>query len=296
MSSPFLTSVASVSSVSPTSGSVYGGVTLTVNGNGFTSSRSNIQVFVGTNTCPIIQTTPGQVTCTVPAQGSSLASSTVRVVSNGVTFPSSLVFTYSSSLTPSVSLISPTTGTTGQSITITGSNFVSGQTTVTVGGVPCVVNTVSANSITCVVGSSPAGNQPVVVSVSSNGASNNNVVFQYTLQVNSATPLRGSFGGGQSVTINGNGFNSSGVSVTVCGTACQSVNVISNTQLICITPSSTASSSDRSCSLTVSAGSLSQSVTYVYGNNVTPTISSVSPVRGGTGGGTLLTITGTNFP
>ena len=294
--SPSLQSVASVSSVSPTSGSIYGGITLAVNGNGFATSTSNIQVYVGSNACPIIQTTPGQVTCTVPAQGSSASSSTVRVVSNGVTFPGSLTFTYSSSLTPSVTSISPTSGTTGQLITITGSNFVSGQTSVTVGGVICSVGSVSTTSITCTVGSSPAGNQPVVVSVSSNGISNSNIVFQYALQITSATPLRGSFGGGQSVTINGNGFNSSGASVTICGTACQSVNIISNTQLVCITPSATVSSSDRSCSLTVSVGSLSQSVNYVYGNNVTATVSSVSPTRGGTGGGTLLTITGTNFP
>ncbi|CAF4865646.1 unnamed protein product, partial [Rotaria socialis] len=38
------------------------------------------------------------------------------------------------------------------------------------------------------------------------------------------------------------------------------------------------------------------SVSYIYQANLTATITSISPTRGGTGGGTTLTITGTNFP
>ncbi|CAF4979579.1 unnamed protein product, partial [Rotaria socialis] len=91
-------------------------------------------------------------------------------------------------------------------------------------------------------------------------------------------------------------FNTSSVSVTICNQACQSVSVISNTQLTCVTPSASASSTDRTCSLTVTVGSLSQSVSYIYQANLTATITSISPTRGGTGGGTTLTITGTNFP
>ncbi|CAF4907753.1 unnamed protein product, partial [Rotaria socialis] len=81
-------------------------------------------------------------------------------------------------------------------------------------------------------------------------------------------------------------FNTSSVSVTICNQACQSVSVISNTQLTCVTPSASASSTDRACSLTVTVGSLSQSVSYIYQANLTATITSISPTRGGTGGGT----------
>jgi hypothetical protein len=38
------------------------------------------------------------------------------------------------------------------------------------------------------------------------------------------------------------------------------------------------------------------SAPYVYGANLTATVTAVSPTRGGTGGGTTLTVTGTNFP
>jgi hypothetical protein len=295
-SSPILTSVAVVSSVSPTSGSTYGGVVLTINGNGFASSPSNIQVTVGTSTCSIIQTTPGQVQCIVPAQGTNAPTATIHVISNGVTFPGSFTFTYSSSSTPTITSISPTSGTAGQSLVISGSNFVNGQTSVTIGGTTCTIVSISSSSITCTVASSPAGNQAVIVSVSSTGKSNSNILFQYALQVSTTSPSQGSYGGGQIVTVNGDGFNTSSISVTICGQPCQSVSVLSNTQLTCVTPSATASSSNQSCSLTVTVGSLSQSASYVYQASLTATITSVSPTRGGTGGGTTLTITGTNFP
>ena len=295
-SSPILTSLPTVSSVSPTSGSTYGGAILTINGNGFASSASNIQVRVGTSSCTIIQTTPGQVKCTVPAQGSNTSPATISVISNGITFPGSLTFTYDSAVSPSITSVSPTSGIAGQALVISGANFVNGQTSVTIGGTPCAVTAVSSSSITCTVGSSSAGNQAVIASVSTVGQSNGNVQFQYTLQVNSVSPSRGSYGGGQSVTITGDGFNTSSVSVTVCGQACQSVTVSSNTQLVCVTPVATVSSTDSSCSLIVTVGSLSQSTPYVYAANLTATVSTVTPARGGTGGGTTLTITGTNFP
>jgi hypothetical protein len=296
LSSSTLTSVAAISSVSPTSGSIYGGAVLAINGNGFANSASNIQVLVGTSSCTIIQSTPGQVQCIVPAQGSGPSSATIHVVSYGITFPGSFTYTYNSSSTPTISSLSVTSGTSGQSLIISGSNFVTSQTTVSIGGTPCAVSNVSSTSITCTVGSSPAGNQPVVVSVSSVGNSNANIQFLYNLQVTSVSPSRGSYGGGQSVVVIGNGFNASSISVTVCGQACQSVTVSSNTQLTCVTPSATASSSDTSCNLTVTVGSASLSEPYVYAANLTATVTSVSPTRGGTGGGTTLTITGTNFP
>lgn len=291
-----LTSSAAISSVSPTSGSTYGGVLLTINGNGFAKVASNIQVRVGSSTCTIVQTTPGQVKCIVPAQGSNTSPASISVISNSVTFPSSSTFTYSSSVTPTISSISPTSGTAGQTLTISGSNFVNGQTSVTIGGTTCAIVSVSSSSITCTVSSSPAGTQSVIVSVATVGTSNTNIQFQYALQVSSISPTQGSFGGGQLVTVTGDGFNTSGISVTICSQPCQSVSVVSNTQLTCITPSATVASSDQTCSLTVTVGILTQSASYVYRNSLTSTISSISPLRGGTGGGTTLTITGTNFP
>ncbi|CAF2963963.1 unnamed protein product [Rotaria sp. Silwood2] len=296
VSSPILTSVAAISSVAPTSGSTYGGILLTINGNGFANSSSNIQVTIGSSICSIVQTTPGQVQCTVPAQGSNASPATIHVISNGITFPGSFTFTYNSASTPAITSISPTSGTAGQTLTISGSNFVNNQTSVSIGGATCTIISVSSSSITCTISSSPAGSQSVIVFVSSIGNSNSDIQFQYALQVNSLSSSRGSYGGGQIVTVNGDGFNTSSISVTICSRPCQTVSVISNTQLTCVTPSATFSATDQTCSLTVTVGSLSQSTSYVYQANLTATITSISPARGGTGGGTTLTITGTNFP
>jgi hypothetical protein len=192
--------------------------------------------------------------------------------------------------------VSPTSGSAPQLLTINGANFVSGQTSVLVGNVPCTVVSVSTTSITCTVGSSPAGSQPVVVKVTSTGNSNSNIHFQYALQISNVTPTQGSYGGGQSVTIVGDGFNGLNLAISVCSQPCQSITVVSNTQVTCLTPAATVSVSNTTCSLTVSVGGLTQSVSYVYQASLTATVTSVSPTRGGTGGGTTLTITGTNFP
>lgn len=257
---------------------------------------SNVQVTIGSSACTVITTSPGQIQCRVPAQGSNTSPATVRVTSHGVTVTSSVSFTYDASSTPVVSSISPTSGFAGQTLTISGSNFVVGQSSVTVGGSTCVIATVSSSTVTCTLGSNTAGSQPVVVMINSVGLSNSNIQFSYSLQVTSASPSVGSYGGGQTVTITGNGFNSTGISVTICNQACQSVSVISTTQLACVTPAATASSSDQVCSLTVSMGGTSQSITYTYRASLTASVASISPTRGGTGGGTTLTITGINFP
>jgi len=295
VSNAYMASIPAVSSVSPPTIGIYGGALLTITGNGFSSNLSSVSVSVGSSSCSVVSTSPNQIQCIAPAQGSS-TSSAVSITSNGIAFPSTLSVAYSSSITPIISSISPTFGTVSQSLTITGSNFVNGQTSVEVGGVTCAVNTVSSTSITCTVGSSPAGYQPVVVEVVSVGQSNSNIVFQYLLQVTSVTPSQGSYGGGQVLTVVGSGFSGSDVDVTICNQACQSVTIISNTQLTCITPAIIYSTSDTPCSLTVTVGEFSQSQSFVYRTNLTAIVTSVSPTRGGTGGGTTLTITGTNFP
>jgi hypothetical protein len=291
-----LTSTAALSSVSPTIIGTNGGALLIINGNGFSSNINNVRVTVGSSLCTIVQTTPSQIECIAPAQGSSGSSAAIGVISNGVTFPSTLSLVYSTAITPTILSVNPTSGSVSQVLTISGTHFVSSQTSVLVGNVPCAVLTVSTTAITCTLGSSPAGSQPVIVQVTSAGNSNSNVQFQYALHVNSVTPMQGSYGGGQLLTIAGDGFNGSDLSISVCSQACQSIIVVSNTQVTCLTPAATVSISDTVCSLTVSVGSLTQSVSYVYQANLTATVTSVSPTRGGTGGGTTLTITGNNFP
>lgn len=50
------------------------------------------------------------------------------------------------------------------------------------------------------------------------------------------------------------------------------------------------------CALVVSENTQTASSEFVYAPALTATVTGVSPVRGGTGGGTTLTITGSAFP
>ncbi|CAF3091006.1 unnamed protein product [Rotaria socialis] len=291
-----LISTAALSSVSPMTIGTNGDVLLTINGNGFSSNINNVQVNVGSSSCSIVQATQNQIQCIAPARGSNGSPAAISVISNGISFLSTLSLTYSTTITPTISSVSPTSGSASQLLTITGTNFVSNETSVVVGNVPCAISSVSTTSITCTVGSSPAGSQPVIVQVTSAGNSNSNVQFQYALQVNSVTPTQGSYGGGQLLTIVGDGFDGSNLAITLCSQACQSITVLSNTQVTCVTPAATASTSNTICSLTVSIGNATHSVSYTYSASLTARVTFVSPTRGGTGGGTTLTITGTNFP
>ena len=157
VSTASLTSTATLSSVSPTTIGTNGGILLTINGNGFSSNINNVRVNVGSSSCAIVQSTPNQIQCTAPAQGSNGSPAAISVTSNVITFPSTLSLTYSTAITPTISSVSPISGSASQLLTINGANFVSGQSSVLVGNVPCAVVNVSTTSITCTVGSSPAG-------------------------------------------------------------------------------------------------------------------------------------------
>lgn len=50
------------------------------------------------------------------------------------------------------------------------------------------------------------------------------------------------------------------------------------------------------CALVVSENTQTASSEFVYAPALKATVTGVSPVRGGTGGGTTLTITGSAFP
>lgn len=275
---------------------IYGGALLTVTGNGFSRNMSALQIMVGTKPCPIVQATLSQIQCTIPSQGNGTSLANILVNSNGIAFPGSFSLTYSSASTPIVSSINPTSGTVNQLLNITGSNFVFGVTTVTINKSPCTINSISSTLITCTISSGPAGVQPVTVLVTTYGYSNTDVQFTYSLQVTSVSPIEGSYGGGQPVTITGDGFNGTNVAVSICNQACRTVTILSNTQLQCVTPAITATTSYTSCNLTVNVSGLSQNVPYTYRANLTATITGINPTRGGTGGGTTLIINGTNFP
>jgi hypothetical protein len=110
--------------------------------------------------------------------------------------------------------------------------------------------------------------------------------------VTSITPTTGSQAGGTSVTITGTGFLA-GATVKFGGTSATNVSVVNATSITATTPANAAGKVDVVVTNTDSqSATLAQSFTYASAG---PTISNVSPATGPTTGGTLVTITGTNF-
>ena len=94
------------------------------------------------------------------------------------------------------------------------------------------------------------------------------------------------------MTLTGSGFLASETAATVCGTACTEVSV-SASEYVCSTP--TGSNGVCDVVVTVRGVTMTQAASYTYDSSLETTVTGVTPIRGGTGGGTVITITGTNF-
>jgi hypothetical protein len=109
--------------------------------------------------------------------------------------------------------------------------------------------------------------------------------------ISGISPSIGSASGGTLVTITGKGFEA-GTAVSIAGAACNSVNIISLNQLTCMTSAAPAGVSDV---LIVKANGDSVVGENIFTYQTGPAVSSVSPSAGPLAGGTLITLTGTNF-
>lgn len=93
--------------------------------------------------------------------------------------------------------------------------------------------------------------------------------------------------------INGNGF-SPNTTVSICSVSCPIINS-TNTEIYCTVPAAS-SNANQDCAVTVSDNGVTDTEPFNYVASITPQVTSASPLRGGTGGGTRITIVGTNFP
>ena len=106
-----------------------------------------------------------------------------------------------------------------------------------IGDVQCSVSSATATQITCVAGQNPIGTYNLTLSVLGKGLAiiNNPQTLSFQLTASSMSPLIGTIGGGNILTINGTGFISSCV-VTVDGNNCVVVNA-TYSLITCIVPS-----------------------------------------------------------
>ncbi|XP_033757813.1 fibrocystin-L-like [Pecten maximus] len=288
-----VTGQAVITSVSPAAGSTNGGTKVTVVGNGFENTGTTVTVD-GTD-CPVASVTLSQIICTSAAHVA--ANNLDLIVTSGGTAYTAEMFSYTVGATPVISSISPTSGSSGETVTLSGTNLGAtiADNSVTLGGRVCTLISASTTEIACTVGDYRAGSYEFQVEVAGSGLSNNDKMFTFAMTASSINPNSGSTSGDQTVTISGSGFDNS-TSVTICSIPCNQSSKFNSTetQFVCVTPAASGTTT-QVCTVSVTVNAVSQTLSYTYDSTKTPEISSVTPQRGGTGGGTRITVAGSGF-
>lgn len=149
-----LASAVTVTSIALTEGPSAGGASVTITGTGFSSGAA---VYLGNPATSVVVVNSTTITCVTPT-----GSGTVNVTVVNTNWQGGTLFAgYTFSPASTVSTITPNQGSTvgGLHVTITGANFVAGDT-VTIGGSPCTsVVIVNSTTITAVTGSHALVNQ-----------------------------------------------------------------------------------------------------------------------------------------
>nr|XP_039261251.1 fibrocystin-L-like [Styela clava] len=290
-SAPVFTSTAEIISVDPATGSINGGTEVTIQGNGFVEGSTSVVVEDTGAACTVLSVSPSELKIATPAHSAGQAQ--LIVTSNNVQYGPQ-TFDYSNDATPTVTLVEPSTAKAGETITLTGTQ-IGIAPLVTIGGVPCEVTSPSDTSTQCTLGARYGGAAAVSVKIAELGYATiaETATFEYTFDITSITPDTGAIGGGQVVTIAGDGFAAESV-VEICGEKCE-ISEVQATSITCETP---ATDAGKQCDVQVKnsdTDSVSLAAAYQYDESISPTITSISPATGGTGGGTVLTVEGTGL-
>ena len=302
-------SVPLVSEVSPSQSSIHGGLVITIKGNGFNPSPGKTTVTIGGEICEIITVTYGEIKCVTPPHPISnatpievtvdLGEGSRRRRNAGVVFPS-ITIAFTQAATPVVTSITSPAGQGGDVLTIHGSGLdpTQDEVEVQIGDVSCAVTSSEDDNVVCTLATHAAGSYLVDVVVPGKGRATSDVSFEYRLQIDSLDPDESGFGGGRVLSIQGQGFDESAV-LTICGNECihNPDHSTMTTEISCEAPSHALGNTDQVCDVQIFLNDfrfvLSNGFTYKPG--MTSQIASVTPSRGGTGGGTILTILGSGF-
>ncbi|XP_067950539.1 fibrocystin-L-like [Watersipora subatra] len=290
---PSMTSVEKVDSINPSSGSVYGGQVVTIAGTAFIHNET--AVTIDGVVCTINSVSLTEIICKTRAhaEGTDLV---VDVMVKGGS-KKDVTYSYSTAHTPKVTSVSPIDGVEGDTITLTGAGFGStnAENTVTIGGAICSVTSSSSTSITCTAGGWFPGEVNVMVNVDMIGYSNSYVTFTYKFNPGDLSGSEGSFGGGKELVLDGSGFITD-VTVRFCDQYAE-ITTVTPTSITMLSPGyDTVRSRNRKCNVRVSIGSETVLINqFTYTVSATPVINSVTPARGGTLGGTRITLAGKNF-
>jgi hypothetical protein len=287
-----------ISSLGTQSGNTGGGTSVAINGSHFTSAIG--VTFGGVPAASFTINSDSLITAVSPPQAAGTVD--VKVTTNAGTSAttSNDRFTVTAAL-PTVTGLSSSGGSTagGLSLTITGTNF-TGATGVSFGSVAVPFTFNSATSISVVSPPEPQGTVDVTVTTfAGTSATATGDHFAYTNAANptvtGVTANSGSTVGGDVVTISGTNFTGA-TGVTFDNIAAAGFTVVSDTAIVAISPAhATTGTIDVQVTTYANTSATSAADHYTYNSASAPTITSLNPSTGGTGGGTLVTITGTNL-
>lgn len=293
LSNGFMYDGLSLTSVSPVTGNVTGGTAVTLRGTQF-QTTTNV-TFGGVAATSKVFISSTEMTAVTPPHAAGAV--TVQVSNtDGQTASLSNAFTYEQVTVTSLSVTSgPSTG--GTSVTITGKLFQPGAT-VRFGGTAASVTYKSSTELQVVTPAHTSGIVDVEVRNPDNQSDALEGGFTYSdvLRVTSVTPANGPPTGGTSVTLVGANFQAGAV-VRFGANAATSVNVLSSTQISCVTPSGSGAVDVTVVNPSNETATLAGGFTFDPPKtiNTAPVISEISPNSGGISGGTSVLISGTNF-
>ncbi len=279
-----------VSAVSPNAGPTTGKTVVTVTGTNFAADAT---VKFGTSAgTSVTVDSPTQLTVTAPAHAAATVDVTVNTSVGTSATSSADQYTYEA--TPTVTGISPAGGTTagGNTVTITGSGFVSGASVEFGTAAGTGVTFDSSTQLTVTAPAHAAG--PVHVTVTTAGgtsASSSKDLYTYAAAptVTAISPTTGPTAGQTTVTITGSGFFS-GATVKFGTIASSSVTISSQTQIKAVAPAAAAGTVNVTVTTPVGTSATTVKDLYAYGS---PTVTSFTPASGNTG--SSVTVTGTGF-
>ncbi|MBI5359860.1 MAG: IPT/TIG domain-containing protein [Planctomycetes bacterium] len=284
----------SVTSAAPSASDIAGGASVAISGTNFVSGCS---VFFGTTSISgVTFVSSSSLTFTAPAKSAGTYDIKVvnpdtqyNILTNG--------FVYANS--PTVSSIAPNTGTSdgGDSVTITGTNFVSGATVKIGANSATGVTVVNSTSITCTTPSGTIGGVNVVVTNPSTlaGTLTNGFTFQPVAMPNiiSIAPDNGDVAGNTPCTITGTDFKN-GATVFFGANPALLVTWVDSTSITCSSPAGSIGAvpvkvvnPDTQYDLLFNG--------FTYNAPPAPQITSITPDNGLMAGGTSCTIAGNNF-
>jgi DNA-binding beta-propeller fold protein YncE len=282
-----------VTALTAPAGPLGGGNSVTITGVHLTGASA--VSFGGTAASGFTAVSDTEVTATAPA--GSAGTVDIRVTTpNGMSIavPADR-YTYAAA--PAVSSVSAASGPTagGNVVSITGTNFVRASA-VSFGGTPSGSFSVLGNTLISAVAPPGAAGTVDVTVTTPGGTSATGAADRYTYvpapSVTAISPPGGPTAGGNSVTITGANLTG-GASVSFGATPATDVVVASATQITATAPAGAAGLVD--VTVTTPNGTSATSAADGYGYVAAPAITGVSPAAGPTGGGSTVTVTGTNF-